>query len=92
MADDSVEQNLHGMDVVDFDGWDKADWHGAFTSRHTDDVLVEWKGLGTTHGLDAHIEACEAYVKQNGGKVPQITAHPIRFGQGEWTCEEYIWS
>jgi len=28
----------------------------------------------------------KAYVDSAGGTPPRITAHPIRFGSGEWTC------
>ena len=86
MSDADVEQHLRAMDALDFEGWDRADWHGEFSAHHTDDVLVEWKGVGTTRGLPEHIEAMKAYVEQAGGAVPQITEHPIRFGSGEWTC------
>ena len=84
--DDQVEHNLTRMDELDFAGWDRADWHGVFADRHTDDVHVEWQGVGSTDGGEAHIAAMQAYVEQAGGTVPQITAHPIRFGQGDWTC------
>lgn len=86
MSDDQVEENLQRMDVLDFEGWDKADWDGVFASHHTDDVHVDWQGVGATDGGAAHIAAMKAYVDEAGGEVPQITDHPIRFGQGEWTC------
>ena len=30
MSDDEVARNLEGMDEVDFNGWNKADWDGVF--------------------------------------------------------------
>jgi hypothetical protein len=40
MQDQKVDRNLKGMDDLDFDGWNKADWDGVFAHHHTDDVLV----------------------------------------------------
>ena len=85
--DDAVDRNLQAMDELDFVGWDNADWTGVFAHYHTDDVLVDWQGQPTTHGIEKHIEAMKSYVEQNGAGIPpQITSHPIRFGSGEWTC------
>jgi hypothetical protein len=85
--DDAVDRNLQGMDDLDFVGWNNADWTGVFAHHHTDDVLVDWQGQPTTHGIEEHIEAMKSYVEQSGGGTPpQITSHPIRFGSGDWTC------
>jgi hypothetical protein len=79
---DAVDSNLKGMDDLDFVGWNKADWTGVFAHHHTDDVLVAWQGQPPTHGIEEHIEAMKSYVEQNGGGTPpQITSHPIKFGQ-----------
>ena len=86
MADDEVTRNLQGMDELDFQGWNRADWPGVFAHYHTDDVLVEVKGQPPTHGLQEHIEAMKALVESTGGTPTQIASHPIRFGSGEWTC------
>jgi len=86
-SDDEVSRNLQGMDDLDFEGWNKADWNGVFAQHHTDDVLVDWKGQPPTHGVNEHIDAMKAYVeKSGGGTPPQITSHPIKFGSGQWTC------
>jgi hypothetical protein len=85
--DDAVASNLEGMDDLDFVGWNTADWTGVFAHHHTNDVLVDWLGHPTTHGIEEHIEAMKSYVEQNeAGTPPQITSHPIKFGSGEWTC------
>jgi hypothetical protein len=84
--DDRVQANLHGMDDLDFTGWNHADWQGVFAHHHTDDVLVDWKGQPLTHGIQEHIDAMKAYVDSAGGTPPPITYHPIAFGSGEWTC------
>jgi|SRR6476661_2310103 len=86
MQDDQVNNNLKGMDDLDFDGWNNADWNGVFAHHHTDDVLVDWKGQPPTHGIQEHIDAMKAYVDSAGGTPPQITSHPIAFGSGDWTC------
>ncbi len=85
--DDAVDRNLQSMDEPDFVGWNNADWTGVFAHHHTDDVLVDWQGQPQTHGIEEHIEAMKSYVEHSGGgRPPQITAHPIKFGSGEWTC------
>lgn len=86
MADETVTQNLKGMDELDFKGWNGADWHGLFAHYHTDDVLVVVSGQPPTRGIQAHIDAMKAFVAATGGTPVQITSHPIGFGSGEWTC------
>jgi hypothetical protein len=86
MADDEVTRNLQGMDELDFNGWNRADWQGVFAHLHTDDVVVEVKGQPPTRGLPEHIEAMKALVESTGGTPVQVASHPIRFGSGEWTC------
>ena len=43
MTDDEVVRNLSGMNELDFNGWNKADWNGVFAQHHTDDVVVYGK-------------------------------------------------
>jgi hypothetical protein len=86
MEENQVEKNLKGIDDLDFDGWNNADWNGVFAHHHTEEVLVDWKGQAPTRGIEQHIDAMEAYVESAGVRAPQITSHPIRFGAGEWTC------
>ena len=70
MHEDQVENNLKGMDDLDFDGWNNADWNGVFAHHHTDDVLVDWKGQPPTRGVEQHIDAMKAYVESAGGTPP----------------------
>jgi hypothetical protein len=86
MADDEVARNLQGMNELDFNGWNRADWHGVFTQSHTDDVLVEVGGQPQTRGIQEHIDAMKALVESTGGKPVQVKSHAIAFGSGEWTC------
>jgi hypothetical protein len=83
---DQVNQNLKGMDELDFVGWNGADWNGVFKHYHTGDVHVDWKGQEPTDGIQAHIDAMKAFVDSAGGTPPRIVSHPIGFGSGEWTC------
>ncbi|WP_350275860.1 hypothetical protein [Kribbella sp. HUAS MG21] len=86
MTHDEVARNLKGMDELDFNGWNRADWHGVFADCHTDDVLVEVNGQPPTRGIEEHIEAMKALVESSGGTPVQVASHPISFGSGEWTC------
>ncbi|GHJ48826.1 hypothetical protein Cs7R123_61680 [Catellatospora sp. TT07R-123] len=86
MADEAVTRHLAGMDELDFQAWNGADWHGLFARCHTDDVVVEVHGQPTTHGIGEHIDAMKELVRQAGGTPPQIVSHPIGFGSGDWTC------
>jgi hypothetical protein len=83
---EQVAANLKRMDELDFEGWNKADWHGVFAHLHTDDVYVDFKGMAPTRGIEEHIAAMEAFTAQVGGTPPQVASHPIAFGSGEWTC------
>ena len=76
--DDAVDRNLQGMDDLDFVGWNNADWTGVFAHHHTDDVLVDWQGQPTTHGIEEHIEAMKSYVEKNGGGSPPADSRPTR--------------
>ena len=85
MSDD-VARNLQGMDELDFKGWNQADWHGAFTRTHSDDVYVEVHGQPPTRGIQEHIDAMQALVESTDGQPIQVKSHPIAFGSGDWTC------
>ena len=86
MGDDEVTRNLKGMDELDFQAWNGADWDGRFTDLHTDDVVVNFHGQAPTHGLEEHVDAMKALVQTMGGTPAQVRSHPITFGSGDWTC------
>src|SRR5690348_17828499 len=86
MADDQVMSNIKGMDDLDFDGWNNADWNGVFAHHHTDDVLVDWKGQPPTHGIKQHIDAMKAYVELAGGTNHRQPWHQSAFGSGAEAC------
>jgi hypothetical protein len=78
MQDDpQVERNLKGMDDLDFEGWNGADWDGVFAHQHTKDVLVDWKGQTPTHGIHEHIDAVRA--GRWYAAADHVPPHRIRF-------------
>ena len=85
MHTETVTRNLNKMDDLDFSAWNGADWTGVFSQLHRNDVLVEVHGYPPTHGIDEHIEHMKTIVHV-AGEVPQIKTHPIKFGEGDWTC------
>lgn len=79
--DQKAGSNLRAMDVLDFEGWNNADWNGVFAHHHTEDVLVDWKGQDPTRGIREHIDAMKAYVDSVGSTPARIT-HPAQGGLG----------
>ncbi len=80
--DRKVEANLKAFDILDFEAWNKKNWD-LFRKLHADDVVVYYPDGSSTTGIDAHVGASQASL-QNGDLI--ITAHPIRFGQGDYTA------
>jgi len=77
-----VEKNLKKFDELDFEAWNKKDWK-LFNEIHAPDVLVVMADGTTTKGIEAHNDAVKPFLKMVD---LQITSHPIRIGQGEWTA------
>ena len=49
LADDQqVGSNLKGMDVLDFEGWNSADWDGVFAQEHIDAMKTYVDSAGGT--------------------------------------------
>ena len=69
-ATSQVVRNLTGMDELDFNGWNKADWNGVFAQHHTDDVVVYGKGQPPTHGIQEHIDAAKPQSTGHLGPIP----------------------
>ena len=80
---DSVDSRLKTFDELDFEGFSKQNWD-LFHKSHTDDVVVVWPDGHETQGFDKHIED----MKYMFSYAPdtKITAHPVKFGSGEWTA------
>jgi hypothetical protein len=77
-----VEKNLKRFDELDFEAWNKKNWK-LFDEIHAPDVLVVMADGTRTKGIEAHNNAMKGFLKMMDG---QITAHPIKIGQGEWTA------
>ena len=77
-----VEDNLKGVDVLDFDVFSIQRWDRLHES-HADDIVVTWPDGRETRGIAVHIEELKALFVY----APDITikVHPIRFGSGSWT-------
>jgi SnoaL-like polyketide cyclase len=77
-----VAQHLMRFDSLDFEGYSKQNWE-LFHASHADNILVHYPDGHTTTGLAAHIEE----LKPQFVFAPdtKITAHPVKFGAGNWT-------
>ncbi len=75
-------RNAVGFHLLDFVAWNNRDWI-VFRHLHTADVKVEM-GEVKTQGIDQHVGAMEALLKQ----MPEarILQHTSMVAQGEWTC------
>ena len=80
---DLVSSRLEAFDELDYEAFSKQNWN-LFHKTHTDDVVVVWPDGHETDGFDKHIED----MKYMFSYAPdtKITAHPVRFGSGEWTA------
>ena len=78
-----VEQHLKTFDTLDFEIFSKQQWD-RFSESHADDIVVTWPDGHQTTGLAKHIEDLKAMFVYAPDTA--ISAHPIRFGSGEWTA------
>lgn len=80
---DLVSARLEAFDELDYQAFSKQNWN-LFHKTHTDDVVVVWPDGHETHGFDKHIED----MKYMFSYAPdtKITAHPVKFGSGDWTA------
>ena len=78
-----VAANLATFDDLDFNVFSNQKWDQVAKS-HAPDIIVHWPDGHMTNGLAAHLEDLKAMK----GYAPdmKITAHPVKFGSGEWTC------
>jgi len=84
-ADDKnqVAAHLKTFDDLDFDVFSNQKWD-RLSESHADDMVVTWPDGHQTRGIKKHIEDLKAMFVY--APDTKITAHPIRFGSGEWTC------
>lgn len=82
-ANDPVADHLKIFEELDFDVYSNQKWD-RLSESHADDILVTYPDGHQTKGLPAHVdELTPLFVFAPDTK---ITAHPIKFGTGEWTC------
>lgn len=84
-ADDQalVAQRIAIFDELDFNVFSKADWI-RFHESHTEDVTVVWPDGHETHGIEPHIK--DMIYMFSYAPDTKITAHPVKFGSGDWTA------
>jgi hypothetical protein len=83
-AEKVTAERLVRMDSLDFQFYSHQLWDSLSLS-HTDDIKVFYPDGSTSQGLfPAHIDL----LKPQFVFAPdtRVTAHPISFGTGEWTC------
>ena len=78
----TVSKHIEIFDDLDFNVYSNQRWD-ELKKSHAKDILVHYPDGHTTKGLDAHI----AELKKVFVFAPdtRITAHPVKFGAGEWT-------
>ncbi|MEZ5105849.1 MAG: ester cyclase [Draconibacterium sp.] len=78
-----TENYLQKFDTLDFVVYSNQEWERLHES-HAENILVYYPDGSTTVGLEDHIAALEPmFVFAPNTK---ITAHPIRFGSGQYTA------
>ena len=78
-----TEEYLQKFDTLDFVVYSNQEWERLHES-HAENILVYYPDGSTTVGLEDHIAALEPmFVFAPNTK---ITAHPIRFGSGQYTA------
>jgi hypothetical protein len=75
-------RNAVNFHLLDFVAWNNRDW-AMFRHLHTADVKVEMAGM-KTEGIDAHVAAMEAILKQMPDS--RLVQHTPTIAEGEWTC------
>ncbi len=82
VPDDVIAKRLKTLDEMDFVVYSSQKWD-RLPESHAKDVVVVWPDGRTTQGIDVHIKDMSAqFVWAPDTKV---TAHPVKFGQGDWT-------
>ena len=82
-AEAYVTHNIATFDTLDFDVFTHQKWD-RLKESHAPDILVHWPDGHTTRGLERHTEDLKAMFVY--APDTRISAHPVKFGQGEWTA------
>lgn len=78
-----VERHLAVFDTLDFEVFGNQKWD-RLAESHAKDIVVTWPDGHETHGLATHVEDLKAMFVY--APNVRVTAHPIRFGSGDWTA------
>ena len=82
-AERAVTSRIATFDTLDFDVFTHQQWD-RLRESHSSDIVVHWADGHITTGLAQHtsdLKAMFVYAPDT-----RITAHPVKFGQGEWTA------
>jgi len=78
----SVSKHIEIFDDLDFNVYTNQKWD-ELKKSHTQNIIVHYPDGNTTKGLDAHItELKKSFIFAPDSRV---SAHPVKFGAGEWT-------
>ncbi len=78
-----VATNIATFDTLDFDVFTNQKWDRLHES-HSKDAIVHWPDGHQAKGIDVHIADLKAMFVY--APDTRIRAHPVKFGQGEWTA------
>lgn len=82
VSDEVIVKRLQTLDEMDFVIFSNQQWD-RIPESHSKDVVVIWPDGRVTKGLDQHIkDMAPQFV---WAPDTRITAHPVKFGQGDWT-------
>lgn len=82
-AESQVARNIGTFDNLDFDVFTHQKWD-RLQESHSKDIVVHWPDGHATSGIDRHIDDLKAMFVY--APDTRINAHPVKFGQGEWTA------
>jgi len=81
--EDAVDKRLKTFDELDFEVFSSQKWERLLES-HAENIVVTWPDGRETTGIEKHIDDLKAMFVY--APDTSIKAHPIRFGQGDYTC------
>lgn len=81
--DEMIRKQLATFDALDYDVFSNQKWD-RLNESHDENIVVNWPDGHQTKGLAKHTEDLKAMFVY--APDTQIKSHPIRFGNGEWTC------
>jgi hypothetical protein len=82
-----VRKQLDTFDALDYEVFSNQEWN-RLSESHAEDIVVNWPDGHQTKGLAKHTEDLKAMFVY--APDTKIKSHPIRFGNGEWTCVKGI--